>query len=110
MSTQGAEAAAGPGAPVVTRADQTRLDPQELRQLRVLRQLGTTGALLVAVGSVSSYGAANPIPNPVDGPRIIGLLSRIGPASLAVSYSGIGLVVLAWFLLGRLTTPGRSAG
>lgn len=115
MSTQGTEAAAGPGDPggprsgtaVVSRADETHLDPQELRQLRVLRQLGTTGALLIAVGSVSSYGAANPIPNPVDGLRIIGLLSRVGPASLAVSYSGIGLVVLAWFLLGRLTTPGR---
>ncbi len=107
MSTQGAEAAAGPAAPAVSRADETRLDAQELRQLRVLRQTGTTGALLIAVGSVSSYGAANPIPNPVDGLRIIGLLSRIGPASLAVSYTGMGLVVLAWFLLGRLTTPGR---
>ena len=115
MSTQGAEAAAGPGVPrpgdrrprVANRADETHLDPQELRQLRTLRQLGTTGALLIAIGSVSSYGAATPIPNPVDGLRIIGLLSRIGPASLAVSYSGIGMVVLAWFLLGRLTTPGR---
>jgi alpha-1,6-mannosyltransferase len=112
VSTQGAEAAAGPGARrpqthVVSRADETHLDAAELRQLRVLRQLGTTGALLIAVGSVSSYGAANPIPNPVDGLRIIGLLSRVGPASLAVSYTGIGLVVVAWFLLGRLTTPGR---
>ena len=107
MSTQGAEAAAGPGAPAGTPVDRTRLDAQELRQLRVLRQLGTTGALLITVSSVSSYGAANPIPNPVDGLRIVGLLSRVGPASLAVSYTGMGLVVLAWFLLGRLTTPGR---
>ncbi|MEO5834032.1 MAG: polyprenol phosphomannose-dependent alpha 1,6 mannosyltransferase MptB [Nakamurella sp.] len=126
MSTQGAEAAAGPDAERTGPApgsiaavvpgrdtrgssepDATRLDDPELRQLRVLRRLGTTGALLIAAGSVSSYGAANPIPNPVDGLRIIGLLSRIGPASLAVSYAGIGLVVVAWFLLGRLTTPGR---
>ena len=121
MSTQGAEAAADRGAPPpdspagaadtgstgADRAATPALDAGELRQLRVLRQLGTTGALLIAVGSVSSYGAAIPIPNPVDGLRIIGLLSRIGPASLAVSYTGMGLVVLAWFLLGRLTTPGR---
>ncbi len=60
------------------------------------------------VGSTSSYGAATPIPNPVDGLRIFGLLSRIGPAALAVSYSGIGLVVLCWFLVGRLTAPGRT--
>ncbi len=116
MSTQGAEAAAGPGVdrtgpdstgPDSTESD-TTLDRAELRQLRILRRLGTTGALLITVGSVSSYGAAIPIPNPVDGLRIIGLLSRIGPASLAVSYSGIGLVVVAWYLLGRLTTPGRT--
>lgn len=105
MSTHGAEAATGPD--VATGRYETGLDARELRQLRGLRQLGTTGALLIAVGSVSSYGAANPIPNPVDGLRILGLLSRIGPASLAVSYTGIGLVVGAWFLLGRLTTPGR---
>ncbi len=59
------------------------------------------------VGSTSSYGAATPIPNPVDGLRILGLLSRIGPAALAVSYSGIGLLVFCWFMVGRLTAPGR---
>ena len=61
----------------------------------------------MAVGATSSYGAATPIPNPVDGTRILGLLSRIGPAALACSYSGIGLVVLSWFLIGRLAAPGR---
>ena len=59
------------------------------------------------VGSTSSYGAATPIPNPVDGLRVVGLLSRIGPAALAISYSGMGLLVLCWFLIGRLTAPGR---
>ncbi|RIJ70952.1 hypothetical protein D1871_16180 [Nakamurella silvestris] len=83
------------------------LDPNELRQLSWLRRLGTTGALLMAVASISSYGAANPIPNPVDGFRILGLLSRIGPAALAVSYTGIAMIVVAWFLLGRLAVPGR---
>ena len=59
------------------------------------------------VGSTSSYGAATPIPNPVDGLRILGLLSRIGPAALALSYSGIGLLVVCWFMIGRLAAPGR---
>ncbi|MET3803563.1 alpha-1,6-mannosyltransferase [Nakamurella sp. UYEF19] len=84
------------------------LNPAERRQLSRLRRWGTTGALLMMVGSTSSYGAATPIPNPVDGLRILGLLSRIGPAALAVSYSGIGLVVVCWFLIGRLTAPGRT--
>ena len=83
------------------------LDPVERRQLSRLRLWGTVGALLMMFGSTSSYGAATPIPNPVDGLRVIGLLSRIGPASLAISYSGMGLVVLSWFLIGRLTAPGR---
>ncbi len=83
------------------------LDGDEVRQLSLLRRWGTAGALLMAVGSTSSYGAATPVPNPVDGTRILGLLSRIGPASLAISYSGIGLLVLCWFLIGRLAVPGR---
>ena len=83
------------------------LDPVERRQLGRLRLWGTAGALLMMFGSTSSYGAATPIPNPVDGLRLIGLLSRVGPASLAISYSGIGLVVMCWFMIGRLTAPGR---
>jgi len=61
----------------------------------------------MTVGSASSYGAATPIPNPVDGLRVIGLLSRVATPALAISYSGIGLVVLCWFLIGRLAAPGR---
>ncbi len=83
------------------------LDATERRQLSRLRRWGTAGALLMMVGSTSSYGAATPIPNPVDGLRILGLLSRIGPAALAISYSGIGLLVLCWFMVGRLSAPGR---
>ncbi len=83
------------------------LDAQERSQLSRLRRWGTVGALLLMLGTGSSYGAATPIPNPVDGLRIVGLLSRIGPAALACSYAGIGLVVLAWALIGRLAAPGR---
>jgi alpha-1,6-mannosyltransferase len=83
------------------------LDATERKQLSRLRRWGTVGALLLMLGTGSSYGAATPIPNPVDGLRVIGLLSRIGPAALACSYAGIGLVVLRWVLIGRLAAPGR---
>ena len=83
------------------------LNAEETDQLSRLRRWGTAGALLMAVGSTSSYGAATPVPNPVDGIRIIGLLSRVGPAALALSYSGIGLLVVCWLLIGRLAVPGR---
>ncbi len=91
-----------------TDPDTGLLDIVERRQLWRLRRWGTVGALLMAFGSTSSYGAATPIPNPLDGLRVVGLLSRIGPAALACSYSGIGLLVLCWFLIGRLATPGRT--
>lgn len=97
VADAGGSAASAPGA----------LDEGERRQLGRLRLWGTVGALLMMVGSTSSYGAATPIPNPVDGLRILGLLSRVGPASLACSYAGIGLVVLSWYYIGRLAAPGR---
>src|SRR5664279_1040342 len=81
------------------------LDNRERAQLSRLRRWGTAGALLLMLGTGSSYGAATPIPNPVDGIRILGLLSRIGPAALACSYTGIGLIVLCWVLIGRLAAP-----
>jgi len=91
-----------------TRADLPGfLDAGERKQLSRLRLCGTSGALLMMFGSTSSYGAATPIPNPVDGLRLVGLLSRVGPPALALSYSGIGLVVVCWFLIGRLAAPGR---
>jgi alpha-1,6-mannosyltransferase len=92
------------GAEPVTAAP---LNAVERSQLSRLRRWGTVGALLLMLGSGSSYGAATPIPNPVDGLRVIGLLSRIGPAALACSYTGIGLIVLCWVLIGRLAAPGR---
>ena len=83
------------------------LDDVERVQLGRLRRWGTAGSLLIMLGTGSSYGAATPVPNPVDGLRVFGLLSRIGPAALACSYTGIGLIVLCWVLIGRLAAPGR---
>ena len=103
-------AGADPRSPTVHGPDRASapLNAGERRQLGRLRRWGTVGALLMMVGSTSSYGAANPNPNPLDGSRIVGLLSRIGPAALACSYTGIGLLVLCWFLIGRLAVPGRT--
>ena len=104
MTTEGTAAslAAQPSAAVAA-----PLNKLEQRQLSRLRRWGTVGALLLMLGSASSYGAATPIPNPVDGLRIVGLLSRIGPPALACSYAGIGLIVMCWVLIGRLAAPGR---
>ena len=93
--------------PITELATAEPLNAVERSQLGRLRRWGTVGALLLMLGSGSSYGAATPIPNPVDGLRVIGLLSRIGPAALACSYTGIGLIVLCWVLIGRLAAPGR---
>lgn len=87
--------------------DAAPLNGTERAQLSRLRRWGTVGSLLLMLGAASSYGSASPIPNPIDGIRIAGLLSRVGPAALACSYTGIGLVVLCWFLIGRLAAPGR---
>ncbi len=83
------------------------LDADELRQLSRLRRWGTAGALLMMIGATSSYGSASPIPNPFDGNRILGLMSRLSTATLAISYSGMGLLVMCWLLIGRLAAPGR---
>jgi alpha-1,6-mannosyltransferase len=107
VTSGGPEARVAGRAPAPTPAAAGALNHREIRQLRRLRRWGTTGTVLMALGSTSSYGAANPIPNPVDGTRILSLLSRVGPAALACSYSGIALLVLSWFLLGRLAVPGR---
>jgi len=104
------------GRPTSQHSDPSAADPDitaeplnalERRQLSRLRRWGTVGSLLLMVGSASSYGAATPIPNPVDGLRIVGLLSRVGPPALACSYAGIGLIVMCWVLIGRLAAPGR---
>lgn len=106
MNRAGADPASSP-APGADRTS-APLGAVERRQLGRLRRWGTVGSLMMMVGSTSSYGAANQNPNPLDGSRIIGLLSRVGPAALACSYSGIGLLVLCWFLIGRLAAPGRA--
>ena len=91
-------------APVTGRPART---PPERGQLSRLRRWGTVGALLLMLGHRLVLRRRHPDPEPGGRLRVIGLLSRIGPAALACSYAGIGLIVLCWVLIGRLAAPGR---
>jgi alpha-1,6-mannosyltransferase len=82
------------------------LDPLETRQLDTVRRFGTAGALLMGLGSLGA-GTAPVLGNPVIGRPVLGLFTRMPTASLAVAYTGIAMVVLAWLWLGALAAPRR---
>jgi alpha-1,6-mannosyltransferase len=67
---------------------------------RAARRLGLTGALLMAVGALGA--GALPVPNPLFGLRVLGLPSRNATIAIAVTYAGIGLLVLAWLWIGKM--------
>lgn len=69
-------------------------------RLRFVRRFGLTGALLMAVGSLGA--GALPVPNPMFGIRVAGLLARNATLAIALTYAGMAMVVLAWLWLGRL--------
>jgi alpha-1,6-mannosyltransferase len=95
-----------PPPPAASAAD-TALNPDETRQLDVVRRFGTVGALLMALGALGA-GTAPVLGNPVVGRPLIGLFTRMPTASLALAYTGMFMVVLAWLWLGAFATPGRS--
>ncbi|HYZ07688.1 MAG TPA: polyprenol phosphomannose-dependent alpha 1,6 mannosyltransferase MptB [Pseudonocardiaceae bacterium] len=82
------------------------LDADEVRRLDVVRRFGTMGSLLMGVAALG-VGTAPVLDNPVVGRPVLGLLIRMPTASLAVAYTGIFMVVLAWLWLGALAVPGR---
>ena len=94
----------GPPAAITSGAG---LDPTETRQLDAVRRFGTVGALLMGLGSLGA-GTAPVLGNPVVGHLVFGLFPRMPTASLAVAYTGIAMVVLAWLWLGALVKPGRA--
>lgn len=96
-----------PPAPTATRIRSIGIDATETRKLDMVRQFGTTGALLMGLGSLGA-GTAPVLGNPVVGHMVVGLLPRMPTASLAVAYIGIAMVVLAWLWLGALVSPGRA--
>ena len=71
-------------------------------QGRIARRLGLTGSLLIAISALGS--GAFPVPNPLNGLRVLGLPGRNVTASIAVTYAGLGMVVLAWLWIGRMLT------
>ncbi|MGH3897044.1 MAG: polyprenol phosphomannose-dependent alpha 1,6 mannosyltransferase MptB [Pseudonocardiaceae bacterium] len=96
-----------PVAPVCIPSRGTGLNPTESRQLDTVRRFGTVGALLMGLGSLGA-GTAPVLGNPVVGRPVLGLFNRMPTASLAVAYTGIAMVVLAWLWLGALAAPGRA--
>lgn len=67
---------------------------------RVARRLGLTGSLMMAVGALGA--GALPVPNPLFGLRVLGLPARNATLAIAVTYAGIGLLVLSWLWIGRM--------
>jgi alpha-1,6-mannosyltransferase len=67
---------------------------------RIARRLGLTGTLLMAGGALGA--GALPVPNPLFGLRLLGLPSRNATISIAVTYAGLGLLVLAWLWVGKM--------
>jgi alpha-1,6-mannosyltransferase len=67
---------------------------------RIARRLGLFGTLLMAVGGLGA--GALPVPNPLFGLRLLGLPSRNTTIAIAVAYTGICLLVLAWLWIGKM--------
>ncbi|MFC4947602.1 polyprenol phosphomannose-dependent alpha 1,6 mannosyltransferase MptB [Pseudonocardia sp. GCM10023141] len=67
---------------------------------RIVRRLGLTASLLMAVGALGS--GALPVPNPLSGLRILGLPARNATIAIAVTYTGIILMVFCWLWVGKM--------
>jgi alpha-1,6-mannosyltransferase len=91
----GAAAAAPPTAAPKSAGTTPPRDPS-----RVARRLGLTGTLLMAVGALGA--GALPVPNPLFGLRLLGLPGRNTTIAIAVTYTGICLLVLAWLWIGKM--------
>jgi alpha-1,6-mannosyltransferase len=91
----GAAAAAPPTAAPKSAGATPLRDPS-----RVARRLGLAGTLLMAVGGLGA--GALPVPNPVFGLRLLGLPSRNTTIAIAVTYTGICMLVLAWLWIGKM--------
>jgi alpha-1,6-mannosyltransferase len=67
---------------------------------RIPRRLGLTGTLLMGVGALGA--GALPVPNPLFGLRVVSLPARNATAAIAITYAGMGMLVLAWLWIGRM--------
>jgi len=78
------------------------------RTARTIRRFGLTGTLLMALGSLGA--GALPVPNPLFGIRVLSLPIRNVTVALAVTYAGMGMLVVAWLWLGYRLRLGRRDG
>jgi len=67
---------------------------------RIPRRLGLTGALMMGIGALGA--GALPVPNPLFGLRVISLPARNATAAIAITYAGMGMLVLAWLWIGQM--------
>lgn len=67
---------------------------------RVARRLGAVGTLLMGIGAFGS--GALPVPNPLFGLRILGLPARNVTLAIAITYTGLLLLVLCWLWIGKM--------
>jgi hypothetical protein len=76
----------------------------ELRLLDRYRILGLAGSLALATGGIAA--GALPRDDPFADLRVVGWLRASEPLALALGYTGLALLVVAWLFLGRrLGTP-----
>lgn len=80
-------------------APTTRLSPQELTRFAILRWLGTLGCILLSFGALGA-GALPVVDNPWNSFPGGSLLSRMLQTSSMMVLIGVGLVVVAWALMG----------
>lgn len=74
-------------------------DAGELRLLDRYRTLGLAGSVALAVGGVAA--GALPRDDPFAGVPVVSSLRAVEPIALAVGYTGLALLVVAWLFLGR---------
>jgi alpha-1,6-mannosyltransferase len=90
----------GTPSPAATAADVTGAPTSVADPARIPRRLGLTGSLLMGVGALGA--GALPVPNPLFGLRVISLPARNATAAIAITYAGMGMLVLAWLWIGRM--------
>ncbi|GAC57284.1 mannosyltransferase MptB [Gordonia hirsuta DSM 44140 = NBRC 16056] len=76
------------------------LNPLERLRMRRIRLFGTTGAVLVLIGSLGT-GMMPVLQNPVTGMRVLSLPARMFSTALTISIAGTMMLVVAWVLIGR---------
>ncbi|AUH69068.1 MULTISPECIES: polyprenol phosphomannose-dependent alpha 1,6 mannosyltransferase MptB [Gordonia] len=76
------------------------LNRLETLRMRRIRLFGTTGSILILIGSLGT-GMLPVLQNPIVGTRVLSLPSRMYSTALTISIGGAIMLVVAWVMLGR---------